>query len=77
MKYCVIEIAFDNLEEVNKTCEILLKDKLVGSCQVVESSSKWNWNGKFECSKEYLLFLKTKKELSAEIYGVVKKNTFI
>ena len=70
--YCMIEIAFDNLEEVNKTCEILLNEKLVGSCQVVESASKWNWKGTYESSKEYLLFLKTKKELSTKIYEIVK-----
>ena len=35
MKYCMIEIAFDNLDEVNQVCQKLLEEKLVGSCQII------------------------------------------
>lgn len=73
MKYCMIEIAFDNLDEVNQVCQKLLEEKLVGSCQIIESNSKWNWQGLYEECKEYLLFLKTKKSLCEEIYSIVKK----
>lgn len=73
MKYCMIEVAFDNIDEVNCVCQKLLEEKLVGSCQIVESNSKWNWQGTLEASKEYLVFLKTKKNLCAEIYSIIKK----
>ncbi len=73
MSYCMIEVAFDNKKIVNKTIEHLLKEKLVSSVQVVESDSQWLFKGKLETAKEYLLFIKTKKKLSKEIYQVVKK----
>ena len=53
MKYCMIETAFDNKEEAEKTIQALLQNKLVASCQIVESESKWNWKKEYEESKEY------------------------
>ena len=73
MEYCMIECAFDNKEEVNKIVERLLKEKLVSSCQIVESDSRWNWNGEYEESKEYLVFMKTKKSLIINVYKEIKK----
>ena len=73
MKYCMIEVAFSNKEEVENVIDHLLQDRLVASCQVVESNSGWNWENKLEKSKEYLLFIKTKKERASKIYEVVKK----
>lgn len=70
--YCMIEIAFNNKDEVNTVANKLLDDKLVASCQIVESSSSWNWNSERETSKEYLLFVKTKKSLSKKIYDIIK-----
>ncbi|MBE6147670.1 MAG: divalent-cation tolerance protein CutA [Firmicutes bacterium] len=72
MKYCMIETAFDNQEELQKTIDKLLEDKLVGSCQVVESNSTWNWKNTLESAKEYLLFMKTKQALVTEVYEVIK-----
>jgi len=72
MEYCMIETAFDNKDELNKTVEELLKNKLVASCQVIESSSKWNWKGQFEEAKEFLLLMKTKKSLEKNIYQVIR-----
>lgn len=69
----MIETAFDNKEEVNKVVEFLLKDKLISSCQIVESDSRWNWKGEYESSKEYLVFMKTKKTLVKDIYDTIKK----
>ena len=71
--YCMIETAFDNREELNKVVEELLNNKLVASCQVVESNSKWRWKNELEKSKEYLVFMKTKKELAKEIFEIIKK----
>lgn len=72
MNYCMIEIAFDNKEEVNKVVNELLDYKLVASCQVIKSDSYWNWNSKMENSVEYLLLVKTKKTLAKKIYDVIK-----
>lgn len=73
MNYCMIETAFDNKKELNKVMLKLLDNKLVSSCQVVESVSTWNWHQERESSKEYLLFMKTKKSLTKEVYETIKE----
>ena len=71
--YCMIETAFDDFEEANKVISKLLNEKLVASCQIVESNSKWNWKKELEEKKEYLVFMKTKKNLQEKIYNIIKK----
>ena len=71
--YCMIETAFDNLDEAKQVISKLLDKKLVASCQMVESNSKWNWKQEQEESKEYLVFTKTKKSLQEKIYNVIKE----
>lgn len=71
--YCMIETAFDNLDEVKQVIARLLDEKLVASCQMVESNSKWNWKQEQEESKEYLVFMKTKKSLQEKIFNVIKE----
>ena len=72
MEYCMIEVAFDNKKELDGSIEELLKNRLVASCQVIESKNKWNWKGQLEEAKEYLLLMKTKKSLINEIYQVIR-----
>lgn len=72
MEYCMIEVAFDNKNELDSVIEELLKNKLVASCQVIESKNKWNWKGQLEEAEEYLLLIKTKKCLIKEVYQVIK-----
>ena len=72
-KYCMIETAFDNENELTKVVDELLKNKLIASSQVVESDSKWRWKNELEKSKEYLVFMKTKKALANEIFETIKK----
>ena len=60
MRYLMIEVAFNNEEEVKLTKIRLLKEKLVASLQVVTSNSSWNYKGELESDKEYLVFMKTK-----------------
>ena len=55
MGYCMIEVAFDNKNELDSVIEELLKNKLVASCQVIESKNKWNWKEQLEEAEEYLL----------------------
>lgn len=72
MKNIAIEIAFGNIEELNKAVNELLDKKLVAGCQVIEANSYWNWEDVRELSKEYLLFVKTKRSLVEDIYKVIK-----
>ncbi len=71
-KYCMIEVAFGNKKELKTTINILLNRHLASGCQTVKSKSIWNWKKKREQSLEYLLFIKTKKSLTSEVYNVVK-----
>ena len=70
----MIETAFDQKEELNKVVDILLKEKLVSSCQVITSNSAWNWQGQRENAEEYLLLMKTKQELAKEVYQKIKEH---
>ena len=72
--YCMIETAFDNLDEAKQVISKLLDKKLVASCQMIESNSKWNWKQEQEESKEYLVFMKTKKSLQEKIYNLIKET---
>ena len=40
---------------------------------MLESDSKWNWKNELEESKEYLVIMKTKKELAKEIFEIIKQ----
>ncbi len=73
MKYCMVEVAFDNIDEVNKVNKILLDKKLVSSCQVINSDSIWNYTGIRENSHEYLVLMKTKDSMLRDIYDEIKK----
>ena len=73
MKYVMIEVAFNNEEEVELIKERLLKEKLVASLQVIVSDSTWNYKGELESDKEYLVFMKTKEFLVNEVYKVIKE----
>lgn len=41
-KCCMIEIAFNNIDEVNKVVDILLLKKLIASSHIIESKRSWN-----------------------------------
>lgn len=72
-EYCMIEIAFEDKEEATRTIKALLEEKLVSSCQLITGESTWLWHQELESAVEYLLFVKTKKNLATKIYNVVRK----
>ena len=72
-KYCMIEVAFGNIEEVNKVVDILLSKKFVASTHIIEINSSWNWKNEREDNREYLLQLKTKLNKQNDIYSEIKK----
>ena len=71
-KYCMIETASDNKEEINIIAKQLLDKKLVASCHVIESDSSWNWNKEREEAKEFLLQMKTNKKHQQDILNVIR-----
>lgn len=73
-KYIMITTTFDNKEEANKIIEILLEKRLVSCCQLSNIESSYHWKGKIEHTNEFLLQMKSKKELFTEIEQVVLKE---
>ena len=71
-KYCVVEVAFDNKEEVDKTKSELLSKRLVASCHVLETENTYHWRGERKNKKEYLLDVITMTAKVEEIRDVVK-----
>lgn len=66
-KYVMITTTFDNKEEANKICDVLLERKLVSCCQLMPIESAYHWKGKTERTKEYLLQMKSKDKLYNEV----------
>jgi periplasmic divalent cation tolerance protein len=70
----MITTTFDNKDEASKISELLLKERLVSCCQLSNITSSYHWKGKIEHTEEYLLQMKSKKELYKEIEKVILDN---
>lgn len=73
-KYIMITTTFDSKEEANKIIELLLEKRLVSCCQLSNITSSYHWKGKIECTDEFLLQMKSKKELFKEIEEVILEH---
>ena len=73
-KYIMITTIFDNKDEANKISELLLKERLVSCCQISNITSSYYWKGKIEHTEEYLLQMKSKKELYNQIEKIILEN---
>lgn len=72
-KYIMITTTFDNEEEANSVINSLLEKRLVSCCQLSNITSSYHWKGNIEHSNEYLLQMKTKKELYKEVENEILK----
>lgn len=72
-KYIMITTTFDNKEEADKVVNYLLEKRLVSCCQLSNITSSYHWKGKIEHSDEYLLQMKSRKELYKEIENEILK----
>lgn len=73
-KYIMITTTFKNKDEANKISELLLKERLVSCCQLSNITSSYHWKGKIEHEEEYLLQMKSKKELYNQIEKIILEN---
>lgn len=71
--YYNIKTTTDDLEIAEEITKILLEKKLVSSIQRREVTSIWWYKNQIEKGKEYVLEMKTKKELFKEIEAEIKK----
>lgn len=73
-KYIMIMSTFDSMEELEKVSNILLEKRLVSCTQVSTIKSTYYWNEKLVTSDEYLLRMKTKKELYSDVETIILAN---
>ena len=66
-KYIMITTTFDNEEEANKVITTLLEKRLVSCCQLSNITSSYHWKGNIAHEQEFLVQMKSKKELYKEI----------
>lgn len=65
---------FDSMEELEKVSNILLEKRLVSCTQVSTIKSTYYWNEKLVTADEYLLRMKTKKELYSDVEKIILAN---
>ncbi|MDR0631784.1 MAG: divalent-cation tolerance protein CutA [Holosporaceae bacterium] len=72
---CVIILTTTDSEgESEKLAQVLLKEKLAACVRIQRIKSHYWWNKKIECANEYLLMIKTRASLFAEISELIRKN---
>ncbi len=71
--YYNVKTTIDNLELAKQITNTLLEKKLVSSIQRRKVTSIWRYNNQIEQATEYVLEMKTKKELFKEIEQEIKK----
>ena len=71
--FSIIFITTANKKEARKIASGLLKAKLAACVNIVgKIESHFRWQGKLECSKEFLLLVKTKKNILPRVIKLVK-----
>lgn len=73
-QYIMITTTFDNKDEANKIIDLLLNERLVSCCQLSNITSSYHWKGKIEKAEEYLLQMKSKKELYKKVEKMILDN---
>ena len=73
-EYIVITTTFDNKDEANKIIALLLKKRLVSCCQLLNITSSYHWNGSIEHTSEWLVQMKTRKDLYKDIEKEIIDN---
>lgn len=73
-KYIMITTTFDDKDECENVIQRLLEKRLVSCCQSRPIESAYHWKGKIEHSNEFLLQMKTKKELYKEVEKEILEN---
>ncbi len=65
--FSVLLTTLKNKAEAESLAKILLEEKLCACIQLFPISSYYHWEGKMENSDEFLLLIKTKQALYAEV----------
>lgn len=72
-EYIMVHTAFDNKEEAENVTNVLLEGRLASCCQMMTIVSSYHWKGNIEHTEEYLLQIKTKRNLFEEVRDTIIK----
>lgn len=70
-KYIMITTTFDNEEEANKVISTLLEKHLISCAQLSNITSSYHWKGNIEHEKEFLVQMKTRKDLYEKVEKII------
>lgn len=72
-KFIIVYTTTSTKKEAEKIAKILIKEKLAACCNIFKIDSIFWWQGKIEKTKEYGIFIKTKKTIFKKIEEKIKE----
>lgn len=70
--YIIVMVTTDSKQEAEKIAQILLNQRLIACANIIGPvSSLFHWSGKSERSEEYLMLLKSRKDLFEKLAETV------
>jgi len=73
-KFIIVTTTIDKSDLAEKLAIKIIENKLGACVQIFPIKSFYNWQGKLEKSDEFLLFIKTKKELFKNLQEFIRAN---
>ena len=74
MEHILITVTASSREEAEKIATTLLERKLIACANILGPvSSRFWWQGKIDLAEEYMIFMKTKRELFDQVADNVKQ----
>ena len=71
--YVIVMVTTASKQEAEKIAQNLLNQRLIACANIIGPvSSLFHWSGKTERSEEYLMFLKSRKDLVEKLVETVK-----
>jgi len=75
MSYCIIYTLTNSLDEAKKIARLLVREKLAACCNIVQNIiSVYEWKNETCEDMEFLVLIKTKKNLFEEVKNSILEN---
>ena len=75
MDYCVVSTFTSSLDEAKKIAHILVKEKLASCVNIIPNiTSIYEWKDEICEESEYLILIKTRKELFEKVKNCILEN---
>ena len=71
--YIIVLVTTTDKPQAEKIAQALLNEHLIACANIIGPvTSFFNWGGKMDCADEYLMVMKSRKDLFDEVAGRVK-----